>query len=592
MQLAKTENIPIVSPAWVDACVKDSTQNTSPTRVYIKPNPTNPDTAFSINSSQFVQRSDSVPTPASSSSSQEQEPLQTGSSVNIAAAKESLKLTLDLVLSSFSNISPRLVTLLMNGHATVAHIGLLNLAKDVDIEELLAHATNPFKTPLHMLECLVIYHSILTLRIQYATGGSHVFTRLICRQYNAFVALVMQRLGSGTCFSKASKFVVHHLTLSLQDATFDFSEIDLSLLEADGADEMDVDGELVVGYANSTVEYQEDVPEFGQVFKEFLSKVHTSRGLSTLMVRPDFVELFQTANRQTLIQSVSATVLKLCKESKDMWHDTEFWFLLSGIADCKVDELCETVLFGTSNSTGLLYSLTSTPCESLATVDLNRVNSVLDAFLISEETKQRILNQQESTFEIPFLLTALRNGASPMILYLTEELNILMSRTIPATETECSWALLETARTGSWSMFQQLLSSGDMGRVFDGADDPLVGQFLNWANSLTSKKNWVSLGLSAPKWTIKIMSISLLGASFGNQDVFTPLLESLSAADIKRVSCNVEVDWESGCEERLVLQGLSQFDLALLGGHLEEAKSILEVLLEDANGKDGVYNPL
>ncbi|KAJ3075152.1 hypothetical protein HDU99_001575, partial [Rhizoclosmatium hyalinum] len=167
-------------------------------------------------------------------------------------------------------------------------------------------------------------------------------------------------------------------------------------------------------------EEEEAIPDFANVFKTFLGKVSTSRGLSALMVRPDFVELFGTSNRDTLIQSVSETIVKLATNSKHLWHDEDLWNLLAGIANSNVDELCEIVLFGDVSieppTPGLLSILVKTPCRSLATVDLDRVNSVLEAFLVSEKRKQRVLSQQESgNGEIPLLLTALRNGAGPII---------------------------------------------------------------------------------------------------------------------------------------------------------------------------------
>ncbi|KAI9352915.1 hypothetical protein BDR26DRAFT_850055 [Obelidium mucronatum] len=635
IKAAHEGNIPIVSVAWIGACMSQyksdpsslksvnlvnqliknhpftSALPTSSTRQISAPPP-----AIASLSSLKAQSRDRVVAPDSNSS-------RDNRSNSNGLRNNARNRAYEKVLECFPLVPPSLIRDLMNGSATVIHISLLTAKLDADIPKLIQECRTkeqPFRDVLHLLQCLTVYHTFILTRLkyQYEASGSTIVNQ--ARNFNELLGVLIQNSAQGAFFSENVELALHHLKLSLGDAMYDFKsvytkrpaqavvvrnlrnvEVDLNArrLEDDQAKKLVFKGLL------------ED-------FKVKMENISSFAALSALVQDLYFEQLFSLESGggvgDRYFPYVHPTLFQLIQLSPDIWLDIEFWGLLMTLSNIPCsDELSAFILFGNQipSSKGILFELASSPTSTnpLPPANQEQVFSLLDLLLARDENKERVLDPFDAINKpIPLLVTSLRNGSWAIVQYLTEELNIVLSRVISPSdggyhEVECAWALLETARSGSYELLQELLSpeANDVWCSFDpqlhdAASQPelsfQVSKFLNVLNESASVMMRVKLeeyGFpSLPPWQPFSLSTTLLTASLGNPRVFFSLLQSLSGRDLERICCRVQVQWFGNLSE---FDQLTPFDVALLYGCVEEAKCILETLIMKGMDKDALYHP-
>ncbi|KAJ3129368.1 hypothetical protein HK100_008661 [Physocladia obscura] len=580
------KSVPILPPKWVDDCLNQYLQNPEafglkdidlvwPIRLntfslYLRKSQLTEHYSITTANSNDLPENDvyvklEADLPDSSSFSSVE------SSTKMLANRDHLK----QAIIEFPTVSPLLVESLLYGPASVNHIIRLS-SKNLTPEDL-AHFDLRSKAPandwgftntLQMIRCLIIYHSILIFKF----GSTHNFSS---RAYNFFVDAVIEKIQLGLSFSRVSRFVTEILENSLQDPNFNFAEVDFAiLLEPFSSSqhpmlEIDETGEVVI-------------PSLSRLFSAFLIKVASFGRISTLLARPDFLELVRSQKeRDFLLTSLANAVIRLAKNfTGNLWTDsTGFWQLMDQLADSGVDGALETIAFGNDKSERIFWVLAGVTCKSL---DITLQLDVLSKWFNVEQVRTHLIPKNEET--PPLMLRALRHGSKPMIDFLIRNQQVKLSRRIYKTKSDCPWALLQSVSEGEWETVEQLTSPRDMYLLFNRSDD-LVAQFLNHAEAKPKQQEL------KPKWTVKYLSVSMLNASFGNSDVFLNIWKRLNASEIFNLKCTVEVEWEYGTGVWTNYDEVSQFDLALLGGYFNEAKMILEILVACENKKGNpIYN--
>ncbi|KAJ3066682.1 hypothetical protein HDU98_010026 [Podochytrium sp. JEL0797] len=461
----------------------------------------------------------------------------------------------DQIAFHFPTTSPTVIRTLLTPNASVSHIALLSSTKTTSTS-LPTTTTPTFTSPHHLHHCLSKYHTLLTLKIEHSNTP---YTCTHHRAFNAFVTETMERLDARDAdFGNVSKWVGMHLQLSLMDPWYDFSLPDARLHQG--------------------------------ILDAVLSTVSCARELSNVLACREIITLLRTGPPE-LVDTLARIVIGLCVSLESVWENSDLCELFESVVKVGMDSLNEAVMFGIeAETTGLLRLLVSTPSVGSETEFLETVYAVLDALVRLETGARRVgvvLMESPS-----LLLTALRCGSRPMVLYLTQEMNVPMSRLDPATGVECPWALLETVRTGSWGLVQSVVGDGEeLGRVFSRNEGNGGVEFLTRLETAWMGKR-KGLNERAP-WGLRIHSMSAVVASFGNEDVFGRVVKALDASHLARVPFCVEVEWMkgSGCFETFT--HLGPLDLALLGGFLPEATRILQILVTDSSTTtpDPLYTP-
>ncbi|KAJ3140098.1 hypothetical protein HK100_010475 [Physocladia obscura] len=503
---------------------------------------------------------------------------------SIVAQNLNDNLLLKSALTIFPNIDEIILHALIIGPVELRHFTQICPPDSGSLDET---SKVSFQSPNHMIRCLVQYQSILSVKYQHYFNKKYPPSKM--RAYNTFIDTVFKRLDFGTKFEHVSDFILDVLLNSATSMDFDFTRISYSSLD-------DIDSQFFYDTHDTNDESHDGVtmdgiPTLRDFFSTYFSAIFTPTQLSQLMTRKNFLDLFATSNKHAIIDAVGVCLLKLAKRMKNIWIDSDFWCLLEVISNSRIEDLLDTVLFGASETNkcalGLIRMLAGASSSNLDSTAYSLVDNVLRKFLQTERRRNLILMLCSEDCENPLLLHALRNGSYPMISFLTSFLSVTISGKLSVGGI-CPWALLQTAHTGTWNIFTCLVVEDDFKRLFDGDRDNLVGMFLE--GLMLEEGNGTNRAFHQPCWNIQPSKTALLNSSFGNLQVFKPLLKRLKADDIRNLLCDLEIEWIN--ENHWESFTLGQFDLAILSGYTEEALLILEVLTEAGMDASELSNPV
>ncbi|KAJ3405841.1 hypothetical protein HDU80_000673 [Chytriomyces hyalinus] len=464
--------------------------------------------------------------------------------------------TMDTGLSNLEHCPPFAVFALLRG-GSLAHVVQL-------VAPATPTAPKQFSSPFHMLRCLSKYGVILTLKHERLYKTAYPIEHV--RSYAAFIDVVLEKLEKRIPFNTVSKFVAEVLTASIADIRFGFTNLDVSMFNG-------MDAEL------EGRKEKNGIPTVSEICSTVIFRAKKPSQLSMILMRPDFTELLGMSCKDSVIKAAVSAVFNMCiKLNLAVWTNVEFWELLNLIANqTGTENFKDALVSGLNESGGILSTLGRIPCPASDKIDIETIHATLYALV--KERLHRI-NQITESGQLPPLLEALRSGASPIVSFLISKLHMQMSRQIPMQEAECAWALLATAKTGTWDMLSQLLSNGDMSRIFDRDTDENVANYLDCVEHAAPMSSVQGEMKSAAHWSLQTLSLSLLSASFGNMAVFSQLLDSLCVSDILRLKCRVKVQWRP--EDEMAVLEVGPLEMAMLGGFITEASMLLEVLNESS----------
>ncbi|KAJ3212416.1 hypothetical protein HDU82_001703 [Entophlyctis luteolus] len=420
-----------------------------------------------------------------------------------------------------------------------------------------------FESPLHLLGCLIKYRPIFAFKREFEQVQQ--VPQSWSKYYQEFIENVLQKLQKGCRMAEISPTVLDIMIRSSKDPYFDFSQVSLSELDSE---------KIANVFAPYDITDEED-PSFTKVIECFISGLSPSE-LSILLTRKSFIDQFQTSNKFTVIKAIVAQVAKFCEKSRNIWEDDDFWRMLEMICNSNIPNLVDGILLGVRapnyHVAGVMHSLAKVGA-SLSERMLPKIISTLAKL---SKTDSRHMSTSVASPDI--LLCALRNAAYPLVSFLTKFLNMAVSRKM-ANGNNCPWALLQTAHSGTWELFENFLDDADVNCIYDGLGesetDELVGIYIQ---GVYEGDGWFNSAFLLPGWKIKPSTTSVIFASIGNLAVFQRLIESIDLRDIWQHTCSLETSWEN--ERWTEHKSVGLFDFALLSGFVLEAKIILEKLIE------------